>query len=69
MSVPPTFFLNDLGPQAQMMSRNCDNQRIAMILQYVALGSMIIMTGVAAAQVLREAFGSPGHHRGPGTSR
>lgn len=69
MSVPPTFLLHDLGPQAQMMSRNCDNQRMAMILQYVALGSMIIMTGVAAAQVLRDAFGPPEHHRGPGRSR
>ena len=28
-----------------------------MVLQYVALGSMIIMAGVAANQVLREAFG------------
>ena len=29
-----------------MMSRNCNNERMAMILQYVALGSMIIMAGV-----------------------
>ena len=35
-----------------------------MILQYVAVGSMIIMAGVAASQVLREAFGPPDHHRG-----
>ena len=45
MTVPPTYHLNDLGPQAQAMSRNCNNERLAMILQYVALGSMIIMTG------------------------
>ena len=42
----------DLGPQAQMMSKNCTNERIAMTLQYVALCSMIIMTGVAASQVI-----------------
>ena len=39
-----------------------------MILQYVALGSMIIMTGVAASQVLKDAFGALGHDQ-PGKSR
>ncbi len=47
-----------------MMSKNCNNDRMAMILQSVALGSMIIMTGVAATQVLRDTFGSRGHDRG-----
>ena len=56
MTVPPIYQLHDLGPQAQKMSQNCTNDRIAMVLQYVALGSMIVMTGVAASQVLREAF-------------
>jgi hypothetical protein len=69
MIVPPTYHLSDLGSQAQMMSRNCNNERLAMILQYVALGSMIVMTGVAASQVLREAFGSTGHEQGRGRSR
>jgi len=64
MTVPPTYHLRDLGPQAQMMSKNCGNERIAMILQYVALGSMIVMTGVAASQILREAFGTPDRERG-----
>ena len=64
MSGPPTYHLNDLGPQAQMMARNCDNQRLAMILQYVALGSMIIMTGVAATQILKEVFSTRDHDRG-----
>jgi len=58
MTVPPTYHLHDLGTQAQMMSRNCNNDRMAMILQYVALGSMIVMTGIAASQVLRDVFGS-----------
>ena len=40
-----------------MMSRNCNNERMAMILETVAVGSMIIMAGAAASQVLREAFG------------
>ena len=63
MSMPPTHFLHDLGPQAQMMSKNANNEKVAMLLQYVAVGSMIIMAGVAASHVLRDAFGSSGHHR------
>lgn len=64
MTVPPIYSLRDLGPQAQMMSKSCNNERMAMILQYVAIGSMIIMAGAAASQVLRDAFGSPGRDRG-----
>ncbi len=61
---PPTYHFNDLGPQAQMMAKNCNNERLAMILQYVALGSMILMTGVTAAQVMKDAFGSRDGDRG-----
>ena len=69
MTTPPTYQLEDLGPQAQMMSRNCSNDRLAMILQYVAIGSMIIMAGAAASQVLKDAFGTPDRHRRHGRSR
>jgi hypothetical protein len=69
MTFPPTYNLHDLGPQAQMMSKNCNNERLAMVLQYVALGSMIVMAGVAASQVLKDVFGSPGHDPGRGRSR
>ena len=61
MTAPPIYKLQDLGPQAQMMSRNCTNERLAMILQCVAIGSMIVMTGIAASQVLRDAFGDSDH--------
>ena len=64
MSMPPTHYLRDLGPQAQAMAKNCNNDRMAMTLQYVAIGSMIIMAGAAASQVLRDAFGSPDRDRG-----
>jgi len=67
MTIPPTYYLHDLGPQAQMMSRNCGNERLAMVMQYVALGCMIVMAGVAARQVLKDAFGS--HDQGHGRSR
>ena len=66
MTMPPTYHLQDLGTQAQQMARNCGNERLAMVMQYVALGSMIVMAGVAASRVLREAFGPTDHypHRG-----
>lgn len=63
MTIPPTYHFQDLGLQAQSMAKNCGNERMAMVMQYVALGSMIVMAGVAASQVLRDAFGSPGHDR------
>jgi hypothetical protein len=69
MTVPPTYYLHELGPQAQAMSRNCGNERLAMILQSVAIGSMIIMVGVAVSQAWKDVFGSPGHDRGHGRSR
>jgi hypothetical protein len=65
----PTYHLNELGPQAQAMSRNCGNERMAMILQSVAIGSMIIMAGVAVSQAWKDAFGSSSHDRGQGRSR
>lgn len=58
MTIPPTYNFRDLGAQAQMMSKQCSDERLAMLVQYVALGSMIVMAGVAAGQVLRDAFGS-----------
>jgi hypothetical protein len=69
MTYPPTYNLCDLGPQAQMMSKNCTNERMAMVLQSVAIGSMIVMAGVAATHLLREVFGSPGSGHGQGRSR
>jgi hypothetical protein len=69
MTSPPIYNLGDLGPQAQTMSQNCKNERMAMILQSVAIGSMIIMAGAAASQVLRDAFGPTDNHRGRGGSR
>ena len=65
MSKPARYFLHDLGPQAQILARNCNDARMAMILQYVAVGSIIVMTGIAASQLLRDAFGPSdrGHDR------
>ena len=49
MSMPPTFYLRDLGPQAQIMARNCGSDSLTVAIQYVVLGSMIVMTGLAAS--------------------
>ena len=69
MTAPPTHFLQDLGSKAEMLSKKCGNERLAMILQYVALGSMIVMTGLAASEKLKEAFGSRDRDRGHGRPR
>ena len=69
MSVPPTFHLQDLGPQAQLMSKNAGNERMAMILQYVAVGSMIVMAGIAASKLMKETFGSTDRHHDHDRSR
>ncbi len=69
MSMPPTYYLNQLGPQAQQMAKNTDNERMAMILQSVAIGCMVIMAGAAATQVLRDVFGPTDQSRGRGRSR
>ena len=65
MTIPPTYYLHDLGPQAQMMSKNCNNERMAMTLQYVAIGSMIIMAGAAAVHLVKDLCGHIEHHGRP----
>jgi hypothetical protein len=60
MSQVPIHQLQDLGVHAQGMARGCKNERLAMIMQSVALGSMIIMAGAAAAHLLKDLFGHPG---------
>lgn len=66
MSLPPTVPFQALGNQAQFMSRQCGNERLAMILQYVALGSFIAMTGYTASRILRDAFGDTEKDHGRG---
>jgi hypothetical protein len=64
VTIPPIYNFRDLGVEAQRMSRYCNDERLAMVVQYVALGSMIVMAGVAASQVLRDAFGTRNHELG-----
>jgi hypothetical protein len=53
----PIYNLQDLGAHAQGMARECKNERLAITLQTVAIGSMIIMAGAAAAHLLKDLFG------------
>ena len=72
MSMPPIYRLQDLGNQAQSMAKNCNIERMAMIMQSVAVGSMIMMTGFMASQLL-ERYSVPlattGDDRGSPCSR
>ena len=62
MTVPPIFNLRDLGPQAQQMAKNCTNERLAMTLQCVAIGSMIVMATATAAHIFKDLFHKTEHH-------
>lgn len=57
MSAPPTFMLHALRALTRTMSKNCQDDRMAMILKNVALGSLILTTGFAANRVLKELGG------------
>jgi hypothetical protein len=56
MSTPPTYLFHVLSSQTKQMAKNCGEERLAFILKNVALGSLILMTGFAAKQVLKEVF-------------
>lgn len=58
----PIYSLRDLGPQAQQMARNCANERLAMTLQCVAIGSMIVMAGATVAQIITDLVHIPDRH-------
>jgi hypothetical protein len=62
MSVPPIYNLRELGPQAQQMAKNCNNERLAMTLQYVAIGSMILMATATAAHLFKDLVRNTDHH-------
>jgi hypothetical protein len=63
MSGPPIYNLRDLGPQAQQMANNCKNERLAMTLHYVAIGSMIVMAASAATHLIKDLFKTEHHGR------
>ena len=62
MNMPPVYNLRDLGPQAQQMAKNCNNERLAMTLQCVAIGSMIVMATATTAHLIKDLFRNTEHH-------
>ena len=60
--MPPIHSLRDLGPQAQQMAKNCNNERLAMTLQFVAIGSMIVMATASAAHLIKDLFRNSERH-------
>jgi hypothetical protein len=48
------YHLRDLGPQAQQLAKHCNNERLAITLQCVAVGSMIVMATTAAANLIKD---------------
>ena len=62
MTMPPIYNPRDLGKQAQDMANNCQDKRLAMTLQCVAIGSMIVMAAASAAHVIKDLFRSSEHH-------
>jgi hypothetical protein len=62
MATPPTYYLHDLGPMAQRMAKDFKNERLAITMQYVAIGCMIIMAGAAAAHLIKDLFRDSDRH-------
>jgi hypothetical protein len=56
MTGPPIYHLRDLGPQAQMMAKDCPDKRLAMTLHFVAIGSMVIMAAAASVHLIKDLF-------------
>ena len=44
------------------MAKNCNNERLAMTLQFVAIGSMIVMATASAAHLIKDLFRNSERH-------
>ena len=60
MTAPP---LHTLGIHANQMSRNCGNERMQAIMQWVGVGSVIMMGVAASVGLLKDIIqsGKPQH--------
>jgi hypothetical protein len=54
------YHLGDHGPQAQQMTKHCNDERLAMPLQRGAIASMIVMA--TAAQLVKDLLRKDEHH-------
>jgi hypothetical protein len=65
MTLPPIHHPGSLASQAeraQDMANKCKNERLAMTLQCVAIGSMIVMAAASAAHLFKDLFRNSDHH-------
>lgn len=53
--------LGELSSQAQRMAKDSPNERLAITLQCVAIGSMIVMATTSAAHLIRDLFRHSDH--------
>ncbi len=54
MASPSPQNLREFGERAQELAERCKNERLAMTMQYVALGSMILMGLASAVHVFKD---------------
>jgi hypothetical protein len=66
MIAPSTTSPVHLANMANAMSKDCKNEKTAMILQYVALGSMGLMGLAAGVHIIKDIFSSKEHGHGHG---
>jgi hypothetical protein len=62
--MPPYIPLSSLPNQAQAFARQCPNEKLAMTMQYLAVGSMILLGVGAAAHMARDIFRDRHHEHG-----
>jgi hypothetical protein len=58
----PVYNLGDLGPQAQQMANHCKNERFAMTLQCLAIGSAIVTATATAAHHIKDLLRNNDRH-------
>jgi hypothetical protein len=58
----PHYDLKDIAPQAHEMANKTKNERVALTLQCVAIGSMIVMAAATAAHVIKDLFRNTNRH-------
>lgn len=61
----PSHNPEHVAHMANSMSQHCKNEKLAMTLQYVAIGSMVCMALASAVHLVKDLFGSHdnGHKR------
>jgi hypothetical protein len=46
--------INALGTQAQMLARRCGDEKLAMNIQFITVGCLVIITGMALMKAFED---------------